>query len=154
MVEARVIPKREDSTAILSACNMEGAKSRQRAWWGWGWALLQAEPRVLSCPYRREHVGVHRSQYKHLASCCTVPEALRLAMLRLAHCLPADAAAVRQPEPGAVGDDERSEAAMKGECEQWTRPMHWAGFLAMGDSMRLPRGTAGEPGDTQGEDAQ
>ena len=27
-----------------------------------------------------------------------------------------------------------------GQEEAWKRPMHWAGFIAMGTSTRLPRG--------------
>ena len=40
--------------------------------------------------------------------------------------------------------------AADGLREAWKRPMHWAGFLAMGASTRLPRGSAGEPGDADG----
>jgi hypothetical protein len=67
--------------------------------------------------------------YQHLGEGCTVPQALRLAMLRLSRC-----PAIDQPvsEKG-VAD---------GLQEAWKRPMHWAGFLVMGASTRLPRGDA------------
>ena len=45
--------------------------------------------------------------YRHLVDGLTVPQALRLAMLHLAHHV------------------------------EWKRPMHWAGFLVMGASTRL-----------------
>jgi CHAT domain-containing protein len=62
--------------------------------------------------------------YRHFVEGCTVPQALRLAMLRLA----------RRP----VLESEQDVADWLQEA--WKRPMHWAGFLVMGASTRLPRG--------------
>ena len=58
---------------------------------------------------------------------CTVPQALRLAMLRLA----------RRP---ALDQPVSEQDVADGLQEAWKRPMHWAGFLVMGASTRLPRG--------------
>ena len=64
--------------------------------------------------------------YQHLVKGCTVPEALRLAMLRLA----------RRP---ALDQPVSEHDVADGLQEAWKRPMHWAGFLVMGTSTRLPR---------------
>ena len=64
--------------------------------------------------------------YQHLVQGCTVPQALRLAMLRLA----------RRPmlhQPVSEKD------VADGLLEAWKRPKHWAGFLVMGTSTRLIR---------------
>jgi len=67
--------------------------------------------------------------YRHLVEGLTVPQALRLAMLRLA----------RRPTPeNALQSEEPS--SEDGWRVEWKRPMYWAGFLVMGASTRLPRG--------------
>ena len=67
--------------------------------------------------------------YSHLVQGVTVPQALRLAMLRLAA---------------------RSEHVAPGSKPQWARPMHWAGFLVVGASTRLPLGLAGKTAEVSG----
>jgi CHAT domain-containing protein len=54
-------------------------------------------------------------KYKYLAEGCTVPQALRLTMLRLARCNPAD-----------------------GLSEEWKQPYYWAGWVVVGATTRLP----------------
>jgi len=75
--------------------------------------------------------------YLHLGKGSTVPQALRLAMLRLAgkgtgadHALGVDAS--RE----GTGED-----VVDGKEEVGKRPMHWAGFLVMGANTRLPSGS-------------
>ena len=63
---------------------------------------------------------------------CTVPQALRLAMLRLA----------RRP---ALDQPVSEQDVADGLQQAWKRPMHWAGFLVMGASTFLPRGGLGRP---------
>jgi CHAT domain-containing protein len=56
-----------------------------------------------------------RFKYAHLAEGRTVPQALRLVMLRLARGRAAD-----------------------GLPEEWKRPFYWAGFVVVGATTRLP----------------
>jgi len=70
-----------------------------------------------------------QQMYRHLVKGLTVPQALRLAMLHLA-CRPAPENALESVEPSSAG----------GLRVEWKRPMHWAGFLVMGASTRLPLG--------------
>ena len=81
--------------------------------------------------------------YRHLVCGCTVPQALRLAMLRLAR-----RPALHQPAPGnqETGTSTDTVDVADGLQEAWRRPMHWAGFLVMGASTCLPRGNAKEGG--------
>ena len=65
--------------------------------------------------------------YRHLVDGRTVPQALRLAMLHLALS--------PSPENTLQSDDP---SCADGLCVEWKRPMHWAGFLVMGASTRLP----------------
>jgi CHAT domain-containing protein len=65
--------------------------------------------------------------YQHLVEGCTVPPALRFAMLRLA----------RRP---AIYQPVSEQDVAHGLQEAWRRPMHWAGFLVLGASTCLPRG--------------
>ena len=67
--------------------------------------------------------------YQHLVKGCMVPQALRLAMLRLA----------RRP---SLDQPVSEHDVADGLQEAWRRPMHWAGFLVMGASTRLPCGDA------------
>ncbi len=67
--------------------------------------------------------------YQHLVEGCTVPQALRFAMLRLA----------RRP---AIYQPVSEQDVAHGLQEAWRRPMHWAGFLVLGASTCLPRGDA------------
>jgi hypothetical protein len=75
--------------------------------------------------------------YQNLVSKgCTVPQALRLAMLHLAQ---------RETAPGEGGAAAGRAMRVLRLREEWKRPMHWAGFLVVGASTRLPRGAADEP---------
>ena len=67
--------------------------------------------------------------YSHLVEGMTVPQALRLAMLRLAG---------------------RCEHVAPSKKPQWARPMHWAGFLVVGASTRLPLGLARKTAEVSG----
>ena len=71
-----------------------------------------------------------QQMYQNLGSIkgCTVPQALRLAMLRLA----------RRP---ALDQPVSEQDVADGLRQAWKRPMHWAGFLVMGASTCLPRGS-------------
>ena len=71
--------------------------------------------------------------YKHLVRGVTVPQALRLAML----CLARRPAADHTPA-------QDSGAITEGLLDTWQRPMHWAGFLVLGASTRLPLYSASE----------
>ena len=72
-----------------------------------------------------------------------MPQALRLAMLRLAR-----RPALHQPVPGdqETGTSTDTADVADGLQEAWRRPMHWAGFLAMGASTCLPTSDAKEGG--------
>jgi len=118
----------DGATVVLSACNTgcgdilaEGVVGLAR-----GFLLAGAAAAVVSlwAVDDGSTAALMDQMYRHLVEGCTVPQALRLAMLRLA-CRPA-----LESEQG-VAD---------GLQEAWKRPMHWAGFLVMGASTRLPRG--------------
>ena len=65
--------------------------------------------------------------YKHLVRDLTVPQALRLAMLCLA----------RRPASNQTSAEDSSDIAVD-LLDKWQWPMHWAGFLVVGASTRLP----------------
>ena len=77
--------------------------------------------------------------YKHLVRGLTVPQALRLAMLCLARRPATDQKPSRVVESVADSEQDGEEVDFKGHvAETWQRPMHWAGFLVIGASTRLP----------------
>ena len=121
----------EGATVVLSACNTgcgdilaEGVVGLAR-----GFLLAGAAAAVVSLWSVDDGstAALMEQMYRHLVEGCTVPQALRLAMLRLA-----GRPALDQP----VSEQDVAD----GLQEAWKRPMHWAGFLVMGASTRLPRG--------------
>jgi CHAT domain-containing protein len=121
----------EGATVVLSACNTgrgdilaEGVLGLSR-----GFLLAGAAAAVVSLWSVDDGstAALMEQMYRHLVEGCTVPQALRLAMLRLA-----GRPALDQP----VSEQDVAD----GLQEAWKRPMHWAGFLVMGASTRLPRG--------------
>ena len=125
---------RKGATVVLSACNTgrgvitsEGVVGLSRGFLAAGAASAVV---TLWSVDDGSTAALMDQMYQYLESteCCTVPQALRLAMLRLARRLPAEA---------------KSNALSL--REEWKRPMHWAGFLVVGASTRLPRGAADEP---------
>jgi CHAT domain-containing protein len=125
------------ATAVLSACNTgrgqimaEGVVGLAR-----GFLVAGAAATVVSLWSVDDGStsALMQCTYKHLAATgCTVPEALRLAMLQLARRCPAEDKEAPGPQPQPDGEE---------LCEEWKRPMHWAGFLVVGASTRLPCGT-------------
>jgi CHAT domain-containing protein len=123
----------EGATVVLSACNTgrgnilaEGVVGLAR-----GFLLAGAAATVVSLWSVDDGstAALMEHMYQHLVKGCTVPQALRLAMLRLA----------RRP---SLDQPVSEHDVADGLQEAWRRPMHWAGFLVMGASTRLPRGDA------------
>jgi CHAT domain-containing protein len=121
----------EGATVVLSACNTgrgdilaEGVVGLAR-----GFLLAGAAAAVVSLWSVDDGstAALMEQMYRHLVEGCTVPQALRFAMLRLA----------RRP---ALDQPVSEQDVADGLQEAWKRPMHWAGFLVMGASTRLPRG--------------
>ena len=129
-------------TVVLSACNTargritaEGVVGLAR-----GFLLAGAAATVVSLwsVDDRSTAALMEQMYFHLVDGFTVPQALRLAMLRLAR-RPALEQTLQSEEPSSAD----------GLRVEWKRPMHWAGFLVMGASTRLPRGDATPRGDSE-----
>jgi CHAT domain-containing protein len=86
-----------------------------------------------------------RIKYSYLAQGCTVPQALRLAMLRLArrppHKLGKHQTRVHAAGAQVSDDSESSEASQDGNCDEleetWKQPYHWAAFLVVGATTSL-----------------
>jgi len=121
------------ATAVLSACNTARGKIRAEGVVGMcrGFQLAGAAAVVVSLWSVDDGstAALMQQMYRHLVKGLTVPQALRLAMLHLA-CRPAPENALESVEPSSAG----------GLRVEWKRPMHWAGFLVMGASTRLPLG--------------
>jgi CHAT domain-containing protein len=119
------------ATVVLSACNTargritaEGVVGLAR-----GFLLAGAAATVVSLwsVDDRSTAALMEQMYFHLVDGFTVPQALRLAMLRLAR-RPALEQTLQSEEPSSAD----------GLRVEWKRPVHWAGFLVMGASTRLP----------------
>jgi CHAT domain-containing protein/tetratricopeptide (TPR) repeat protein len=120
----------EGATVVLSACNTGRGEIKAEGVVGLarGFLLAGAAAAVVSLWSVDDGstAALMEQMYQHLVEGCTVPQALRLAMLRLA----------RRPtlhQPVSEKD------VVDGLLEAWKRPMHWAGFLVMGASTRLIR---------------
>jgi CHAT domain-containing protein len=113
------------ATVVLSACNTGRGEIKAEGVVGIarGFLLANASAAVVSLWSVDDSstAALMRIKYTHLAQGCTVPEALRLAMLRLA-----------RPR------SRHAEDVADGLQEDWKRPMHWAGFLVVGAATRLP----------------
>jgi hypothetical protein len=114
------------ATVVLSACNTGRGEIKAEGVVGIarGFLLANASAAVVSLWSVDDGstAALMRIKYTHLAEGCTVPQALRLAMLRLA-----------RPRDSLIAED-----VADGLEEEWKRPMHWAGFLVVGAATRLP----------------
>jgi CHAT domain-containing protein len=121
----------EGATVVLSACNTGRGEIKAEGVVGLarGFLLAGAAAAVVSLWSVDDGstAALMEQMYRHLVEGCTVPQALRFAMLRLA----------RRP---ALDQPVSEQDVADGLQEAWKRPMHWAGFLVMGASTRLPRG--------------
>jgi hypothetical protein len=107
------------ATVVLSACNTGRGEIKAEGVVGVarGFLLANASAAVVSLWSVDDGstAALMRFKYGHLAEGRTVPQALRLAMLRLARGRAAD-----------------------GLSEEWKRPFYWAGFVVVGATTRLP----------------
>jgi hypothetical protein len=114
------------ATVVLSACNTGRGEIKAEGVVGLarGFLLANASAAVVSLWSVDDGstAALMRIKYQQLAQGCTVPQALRLAMLRLA-----------RPCESLIAED-----VADGLKEDWKRPMHWAGFLVVGAATRLP----------------
>ena len=98
---------------VLSACNTGRGEIKAEGVLGLARAFLFSNASAIVVSLWSVDDGstavLMSIMYKHLAEGCTVPQALRIAMLELM------------------------------EEEEWKRPMYWAGFLVVGASTRLTR---------------
>jgi CHAT domain-containing protein len=121
----------EGATVVLSACNTGRGEIKAKGVVGLarGFLLAGAAAAVVSLWSVDDGstAALLEQMYQHLVEGCTVPQALSLAMLRLA----------RRP---AIDQPVSEQDVADGLQEAWKRPMHWAGFLVMGASTCLPRG--------------
>jgi CHAT domain-containing protein/tetratricopeptide (TPR) repeat protein len=128
----------EGATVVLSACNTGRGEIKAEGVVGLARGFLAAGAAAAVVSLWSVDDGstaaLMQQMYQYLGSIkgCTVPQALRLAMLRLA----------RRP---ALDQPESEQDVSDGLQEAWKRPMHWAGFLVMGASTCLPSdGLTGE----------
>jgi hypothetical protein len=114
------------ATVVLSACNTGRGEIKAEGVVGLarGFLLANASAAVVSLWSVDDGstAALMRIKYQQLAQGYTVPQALRLAMLRLA-----------RPCESLIAED-----VADGLKEDWKRPMHWAGFLVVGAATRLP----------------
>jgi CHAT domain-containing protein len=107
------------ATVVLSACDTGRGEIKAEGVVGVarGFLLANASAAVVSLwsVHDGSTAALMRIKYGHLAEGRTVPQALRLAMLRLARGRAAD-----------------------GLPEEWKRPFYWAGFVVVGATTRLP----------------
>jgi CHAT domain-containing protein len=107
------------STAVLSACNTGRGEIKAEGVVGLARGFLSAGAAATVVSLWSVDDGSTASLMEHMytqiAQGNTVPQALRSSMLRLARCNPAD-----------------------GLPEEWKRPYHWAGFVVVGATTRLP----------------
>ena len=129
----------QGATVVLSACNTGRGEIKAEGVVGLarGFLLANASATVVSLWSVDDGstAALMRIKYQQLAQGCTVPQALRLAMLRLA-----------RPRESLIAED-----VADGLKEEWKRPMHWAGFLVVGAATRLPRHTPSQPAVVEGE---
>jgi hypothetical protein len=108
------------ATVVLSACNTGRGEIKAEGVVGLarGFLLANASAAVVSLWSVDDGstAALMRIKYQQLAQGCTVPQALRLAMLRLA-----------RPRESLIAED-----VADGLKEEWKRPMHWPGFLVVG----------------------
>jgi len=108
----------DGATVVLSSCNSGRGDVRAEGVVGLARGFLAAGASAVVVSLWSVDDGstaaLMKHMYQYLVSGSTVPQALRLAMLRLA----------RQD----VGDG----------VHEWKRPVYWAGFLVMGASTCLP----------------
>ena len=131
MIEVQSVRLAKGSTLVLSACNTGRGEIKAEGVLGLsrGFLLAGASSTVVSLWSVDDGSTSELMQrmYQHLVAGCTVPEALRLSMLYLA----------RRP---ALENVESGDSILAdGLCEEWKRPMHWAGFLVVGASTCLLR---------------
>ena len=134
------------ATVILSACNTGRGEIKAEGVVGLarGFLLANASAAVVSLWSVDDGstAALMRIKYEHLAQGCTVPQALRLAMLRLARRPSRNQSRDRVAGARVCHDSEAVEASQDGHQdvleEAWKRPVHWAGFLVVGAATRLP----------------
>jgi hypothetical protein len=150
------------ATVVLSACDTgrgeikaEGVVGLSR-----GFLLANASAAVVSLWSVDDGstAALMRIKYAHLAKGCTVAQALRLAMLRLAR-RPQQKLGQKQTRDRAAGAapaplshaSQTSEASQDGHCDEldeaWKQPFHWAAFLVVGATTSLPRHSPNIPQD-------
>lgn len=134
---------RPGSTVVLSACNTGRGDIRPEGVVGLGRGFLfaNASATVVSLWSVDDSstCTLMEIMYRHLVQDHTVPQALRLAMLQLAGRPAMDLPSHKQsPSTGACenGSDINVADSVR---QAWKRPMHWAAFLVMGATTRLPR---------------
>jgi len=123
------------STVVLSACNSGRGKINAEGVVGLSRSFLIAGAAAavvsLWSVEDRSTAALMQQMYKYLVDDptvrLTVPQALRLAMLRLAS---RSAPGLRPPE--------EIDSALIDFHHKWKRPMHWAGFIVVGANTRLP----------------
>jgi CHAT domain-containing protein len=133
----------QGATVVLSACNTGRGEIKAEGVVGLarGFLLANASATVVSLWSVDDGstAALMSIKYAHLAQGCTVPQALRLAMLRLARRPPHKQS--RDRAAGArVCDDSESEASQGGSQaleEAWKQPIHWAAFLVVGATTSL-----------------
>jgi CHAT domain-containing protein len=150
----------EGATVVLSACNTGRGEIKAEGVVGLarGFLLANASAAVVSLWSVDDGstAALMRIKYSHLVEGCTVAQALRLAMLRLARRPPQKLGQkqTRDRAAGAVSaavsdDSESSEARQDGHCdeldESWKRPIHWAAFLVVGATTSLRHHSPNNP---------
>jgi len=123
------------STVVLSACNSGRGKINAEGVIGLfrSFLIAGAAAAVVSLwsVDDRSTAALMQQMYRYLvddpAARLTVPQALRLAMLRMA----SRSATGRRP-PEEIG------SALIDLHHKWKRPVHWAGFIVVGANTRLP----------------
>jgi CHAT domain-containing protein len=145
----------EGATVVLSACNTGRGEIKAEGVVGLarGFLLAGAAATVVSLWSVDDGstAALMEQMYQHLGSKgCTVPQALRLAMLRLARPAPNQHLPHGQETDGHLPGAEAAEGGggggqdvADGLQQAWKRPMHWAGFLVLGANTCLPRGGLG-----------
>lgn len=143
------------STIVLSACNTGAGEIKAEGVVGLsrGFLLAGAAATVVSLwsvdDGSTKALMYH--MYQHLVKGCTVPQALRFAMLYLARQPAAKYVLRKEPDDSDAeglekaanlgsqnGDDVMSASEGEELNAEWIEPMHWAGFLVVGANTRLP----------------
>jgi CHAT domain-containing protein len=147
----------QGATVVLSACNTARGEIKAEGVVGLsrGFLLANASATVVSLWSVDDGstAALMRIKYSHLAQGCTVPKALRLAMLRLAR-RPPHKLGQKQTRDRAAGarvsdDSESSEASQDEHCDEleeaWKQPIHWAAFLVVGATTSLRHHSPNQP---------